>query len=107
MGGRPPAGYVEQISGLDTVDANTALGLPIDARRYDGAIALLRRLGVTGVRLLTNNPDKIRALRERGLAVEPVPLVIPTTPESAGYFEAKRDRLRHRLPLELPTQDRG
>ncbi|MDQ3824435.1 MAG: GTP cyclohydrolase II, partial [Actinomycetota bacterium] len=62
--------YVEQDRGADTLDANTRLGLPIDDRRYDDAAAVLHAIGVHSVRLLTNNPAKVCALREAGITVE-------------------------------------
>ena len=93
--------YALQREGLDTVDANDALGLPIDARRYEGAAAMLRQLGVESVRLLTNNPDKVEALASSGIPVRAVPLVVPASAESLSYLESKRDRMRHQLPREL------
>jgi 3,4-dihydroxy 2-butanone 4-phosphate synthase/GTP cyclohydrolase II len=62
--------YIEQDGGADTLDANVLLGLPIDGRRYDDAAAVLRAIGVGSVRLLTNNPEKARGLREAGVTVE-------------------------------------
>ncbi|MBE2997509.1 GTP cyclohydrolase II [Nocardiopsis sp. HNM0947] len=86
-------------SGLDTVDSATALGLPVDARDYGPAARVLRYLAVRSVRLLTNNPDKARALTARGVPVRSrVPLLAPARPENLGYLTAKRDRLGHDLP---------
>src|SRR5580693_3335208 len=91
--------YALQASGHDTVDANRLLGLPDDARRYDVARDMLQHLGVASVRLLTNNPTKLRALRQLGIpVVGRVPIVVPATPFSAGYLEAKRLRMAHELP---------
>lgn len=88
--------YRLQESGLDTLDANEALGLPVDARRYDAAAAMLADLGVDSIRLLTNNPDKVRQLRSAGIEVaERLPLVIRQGADSDGYLDAKRDRLGH------------
>lgn len=90
--------YALQSQGLDTVDANRALGLPDDARRYVAAVAVLRALGVESVRLLTNNPDKVAQLEALGMPVrERVPLIIPARPESEAYLAAKRDRMSHWL----------
>lgn len=90
--------YALQSRGADTVDANRALGLPDDARRYDAAAALLRALGVTGVRLMTNNPEKVRALEALGIPVRArVPLVVRPTAFSAGYLRAKAARMQHEL----------
>jgi GTP cyclohydrolase II len=83
---------------MDTVAANRHLGLPIDARTYDGAAAMLRDLGVTQVRLLTNNPAKVAGLAAAGITVaERVPLVMPPRPANARYLAAKRDLLGHWL----------
>jgi GTP cyclohydrolase II len=93
--------YALQASGHDTVDANRLLGLPDDARRYDVARDMLQHLGVASVRLLTNNPAKLRALRQLGIpVVGRVPIVVPPTQHSAGYLEAKRLRMDHDLPVE-------
>ena len=90
--------YALQSRGADTVDANRALGLPDDARRYDAAAALLRALDVTGVRLMTNNPEKVRALEALGIPVRArVPLVVRPTAFSAGYLRAKAARMQHQL----------
>jgi 3,4-dihydroxy 2-butanone 4-phosphate synthase/GTP cyclohydrolase II len=89
--------YALQDAGHDTVDANRRLGLPVDARRYDVAAAVLRELGVERVGLLTNNPDKITALSDAGLAVERVPLEPAPTPWNTEYLRTKRDRLGHDL----------
>ncbi|SDY32784.1 GTP cyclohydrolase II/3,4-dihydroxy 2-butanone 4-phosphate synthase / GTP cyclohydrolase II [Saccharopolyspora shandongensis] len=92
----------QQSLGLDTVDANTHLGLPVDSRDYGVAAEILAELGVRGVRLLTNNPDKQDALlRHRIPVVERVPLQAQPTQHNIGYLTAKRDRLGHLL--DLPT----
>jgi GTP cyclohydrolase II len=93
--------YALQAHGHDTVDANRMLGLPDDARRYDVARDILQHLGITGVRLLTNNPAKVRALAHLGVpVVGRVPIVVPPNQHSAGYLEAKRLRMDHDLPIE-------
>jgi GTP cyclohydrolase II len=93
--------YALQAHGHDTVDANRLLGLPDDARRYDVARDMLQHLGVASIRLLTNNPAKVRALRQLGIpVVGRVPIVVPATEHSAGYLEAKRLRMNHDLPIE-------
>lgn len=75
--------YALQDDGLDTIDANVALGLPVDARDYASAAAVLRRLGVRRARLLTNNPAKIEALSRHGVdVIERVPLEAPANPVS-------------------------
>jgi GTP cyclohydrolase II/3,4-dihydroxy-2-butanone 4-phosphate synthase len=92
--------YKLQEEGLDTLDANLALGLPIDARDYGAASAILADLGIRSVRLLTNNPEKERQLAEHGIAVtERVPLVVGVGAYNEGYLETKRDRMGHDLPF--------
>jgi GTP cyclohydrolase II len=92
--------YALQDRGLDTVDANTALGLPVDARDYSSAVAVLRHLGIDRVRLLTNNPLKEQALLRHGIEVlERVPLEMPVNRSNAGYLRTKRDRMGHLLNL--------
>jgi GTP cyclohydrolase II/3,4-dihydroxy-2-butanone 4-phosphate synthase len=91
--------YRLQEEGLDTLDANLHLGLPADARDYGAATAILRDLGITSVRLLSNNPEKARQLRERGIEVrELVPLVVGVGAFNESYLDAKRDRMGHTLP---------
>jgi GTP cyclohydrolase II len=91
--------YALQSHGHDTVDANRLLGLPDDARQYDVVRDMLEHLGVTSVRLLTNNPAKVRALNALGVQVTGrVPIVVPPNKHSARYLEAKRLRMEHDLP---------
>ncbi|KJL47042.1 Riboflavin biosynthesis protein RibBA [Microbacterium hydrocarbonoxydans] len=88
--------YSLQEEGLDTVDANLALGLPADAREYAAAAGILADLGISKVRLLTNNTDKVNQLRELGLdVVEQVPLIVGVGPNNHQYLETKRDRMGH------------
>ncbi|WP_243077042.1 GTP cyclohydrolase II [Microbacterium sp. SS28] len=88
--------YSLQERGLDTVDANLALGLPADARDYAAAAGILADLGVEKVRLLTNNSDKVKQLRELGLdIVEQVPLLVGVGPNNHQYLATKRDRMGH------------
>ncbi|MES0833008.1 GTP cyclohydrolase II [Nocardiopsis tropica] len=90
---------VQDAHGLDTVDSATALGLPVDVRDYGPAARILLHLGVRSVRLLSNNPAKVRALREHGVEVASrVPLLMPARRENVAYLTAKRDRLGHDLP---------
>lgn len=94
--------YALQETGLDTVDANLALGLPSEAREYGAAVAILKDLGIKSVRLLTNNPAKISFLEEAGIAVtETVPLIVGLAAQNEGYLEAKRARMGHRIPTNL------
>jgi 3,4-dihydroxy 2-butanone 4-phosphate synthase/GTP cyclohydrolase II len=88
-----------QSEGLDTVEANLALGLPVDARDYRVAAEILHDLGVQSVRLLSNNPRKREALLQHGIKVtEQVPLLIPPCEENIAYLRTKRERLDHFLP---------
>jgi GTP cyclohydrolase II len=90
--------YALQDQGLDTVDANLEQGQPIDARDYAFAGEILRDLGLTRVRLMTNNPDKIEALSAAGIDVaERIPLVVDPSPHNKAYLETKRRRLAHEL----------
>lgn len=90
--------YALQDEGLDTVDANLALGLPVDGRDYSAAAAVLRFLGLREVRLLTNNPAKCEALESQGIEVsERVPLVVPANPTNSGYLQTKAVRMGHLL----------
>jgi 3,4-dihydroxy 2-butanone 4-phosphate synthase / GTP cyclohydrolase II len=90
--------YKLQEEGLDTLEANLALGLPADARDYGAASAILQDLGITSVRLLTNNLDKVRQLEARGISVsERVPLVVGVGAYNEGYLETKRDRMGHSI----------
>lgn len=90
------AAYHLQDHGLDTVDANRALGLPIDARSYRCAACMLRVLGIRSVRLMTNNPKKIEELTRHGVDVRRrIPLQLPAKPTNVRYLETKRDKMRH------------
>jgi 3,4-dihydroxy 2-butanone 4-phosphate synthase/GTP cyclohydrolase II len=88
-----------QTEGLDTVEANLALGLPVDARDYRVAAEILHDLDVQSVRLLSNNPLKREALLRHGIKItEEVPLLIPPHEENICYLRTKRERLGHHLP---------
>ena len=90
--------YALQDGGLDTVEANERLGFPPDPRNYSFARWILNDLGVSQIRLLTNNPEKVKQLSGNGLIVrERLPLTVPVTRESARYLETKRERLGHLL----------
>jgi 3,4-dihydroxy 2-butanone 4-phosphate synthase/GTP cyclohydrolase II len=91
--------YALQDGGLDTVDANLALGLPADMRSYRPAVAVLKELGVQRVRLLSSNPVKEEQLRDGGIdVVERIVLPVPARPENRHYLEAKRSRMGHAAP---------
>ncbi len=94
--------YSLQDGGLDTVDANLHLGFGADEREYGAAIAILEDLGVSEVRLLTNNPAKLAAFDASAIEVtERMPLVTPVTEHNRGYLAVKRSRMGH-FPEELP-----
>jgi len=93
--------YRLQEDGLDTLDANLALGLPADARDYGAAYGILKDVGLKSIRLLSNNPEKRRQIEERGVVVsELVPLVVGVGENNEAYLETKRDRMGHALPSD-------
>ena len=90
--------YELQDAGADTVDANTELGLPVDAREYSAGAQMLADLGVRSVRLLTNNPAKVTGLADCGVDITArVPLASAVTPFNLRYLTTKRDRLGHQI----------
>jgi GTP cyclohydrolase II len=97
--------YELQDHGLDTVDANRALGFRDDERDYRIAAHMLRSLGIRSVKLLTNNPRKIQALESLGIPVtERIPLVIPPNQYDRKYLETKARRSGHLIDDELLEQ---
>ena len=98
--------YALQQRGLDTLEANLALGLPVDSREYAVAGEVLRDLGVRSVRLMTNNPAKSRGLRDCGIAVTGrVPVLVPPHAGNVDYLRTKRDRMDHLLGPLLSTAE--
>jgi GTP cyclohydrolase II/3,4-dihydroxy 2-butanone 4-phosphate synthase/GTP cyclohydrolase II len=90
--------YALQDEGLDTVDANIELGAPIDARDYELAAEILLDLGFTRIRLMTNNPAKVAALRAEGIEVmDQISLIVSPSPHNKRYLETKRRRMDHKL----------
>ena len=90
--------YALQALGADTIEANERLHLPVDARTYDVAAAMLRELGAESIELLTNNPDKVSGLANLGIKIERrVSVHVPPNPHSASYLEVKRNKMRHDL----------
>jgi len=90
--------YELQEAGLDTVEANLELGYPADAREWGIGNQILADLGLTTIRILTNNPKKLTGLEGYGLTVtEQVPIEIEPNPENERYLDAKREKLGHRL----------
>jgi GTP cyclohydrolase II len=93
--------YALQDAGLDTVDANVALGLPVDVREYGAVADILLSIRVSRIRLLTNNPDKATALERGGIEiVERVPLIVQSNPNNDGYLRAKAERMGHLIGTE-------
>lgn len=97
--------YALQAEGADTIEANQRLHLPIDARQYDVAAAILRDLGIESVLLMTNNPTKVDALSALGITVEDrIPMLVAANPFSQGYLEVKKKKMRHELPSGVFNQ---
>jgi 3,4-dihydroxy 2-butanone 4-phosphate synthase/GTP cyclohydrolase II len=97
--------YGLQASGLDTVEANVELGFPADAREWGIGNQILADLGLTTIRILTNNPRKLTGLDGYGLTVtEQVPIEVEPNPENARYLATKREKLGHTLASRLHHQ---
>lgn len=93
--------YELQERGHDTVEANEVLGFPADLRDYGIGAQILVDLGITTMRLMTNNPTKIVGLQGYGLTItEQVPLEVPSCPDNIAYLRTKKDKMRHSLELE-------
>ena len=90
--------YALQDPGYDTVDANVAIGAPIEARDYDLAAHILFDLGFAEIKLLTNNPAKVEALRQEGVdVIEQLPLIVKPSPYNVRYLATKKERMAHKL----------
>jgi 3,4-dihydroxy 2-butanone 4-phosphate synthase/GTP cyclohydrolase II len=97
--------YRLQDGGLDTVEANVALGLPVDDLEYGIGAQILDDLGVRAVRLMTNNPAKTEGLAGYGFEItERVPLIVEPTSDNGAYLSAKRRKLGHLLPQVSRSQ---
>ena len=93
--------YALQEQGFDTVEANLELGLPADDRNFDIAIEMLNLLNVKSVNLLTNNPEKLRFVKESNIILNKrIPLQMDSTKESEGYLKVKKDYFGHLLDDE-------
>lgn len=90
--------YALQDGGLDTVEANEALGKPADARDYGIAACILKDLGITDIALLTNNPDKRAQILSHGIEVAELRLNIAPNGHNRTYLETKRNKLGHAIP---------
>jgi len=98
--------YALQAQGADTIEANEQLHLPVDARTYDVAAAMLRELGVESIALLTNNPLKVDSLSALGITIERrIPVRVPANPHSKFYLEVKRERMQHDLGAILLEEE--
>jgi GTP cyclohydrolase II len=98
--------YLEQDAGADTVDANLHLGLPVDNRSFGTAAEVLKQLSVRSIRLLTNNPNKLKELLAGGIEVEAVRgIPVAANGRTLGYLQTKRDRLNHGSPLGPPLEE--
>ena len=87
--------YILQNQGFDTVDANLELGHPVDARDWSEAVAILKNLNLTSIRLLTNNPQKVLAVLESGIACEQISLSVEDNTFNKKYLTTKAERLGH------------
>jgi 3,4-dihydroxy 2-butanone 4-phosphate synthase/GTP cyclohydrolase II len=95
--------YELQDAGIDTVEANHALGFKADVRDFSLAATILRDLRIRRVRLLTNNPRKVRALADGGIEiVERLPCEVGPTAHSLAYLQTKKQKMGHALSLEIP-----
>ncbi len=100
--------YALQDEGLDTVQANLALGLPEDARDYGVAAEMLLDLGVHRAAVLTNNPAKIEGLRSHGVeVVERLPVQVEPNPLNIGYLRTKREKFGHLFPASVLPDERS
>jgi 3,4-dihydroxy 2-butanone 4-phosphate synthase/GTP cyclohydrolase II len=97
--------YALQEQGLDTIEANIALGHQADARNFHQAAWILKESGFERVRLLTNNPEKIACLERHGLRVSPVGIELAAVPENAEYLFTKKRKMGHRLSLAEVLHD--
>ena len=92
--------YNLQDLGLNTAEANTHLGFDVDARQYECAVFILQDLGISTVKLITNNPDKVEALRRSPVQViSRIPLVVEPHEDNRGYLETKQELMGHLLGL--------
>lgn len=91
--------YALQDQGHDTLEANLMLGLPADARTYEMCEVMLKSVGISKAKLLTNNPNKVNGLKELGIdIIERVPLIVGVNPHNEGYLEVKGEKMGHLIP---------
>lgn len=96
--------YALQDAGMDTVEANHALGFADDLRDFTPAVEILKALDITGVQLMTNNPRKVDALENAAVAVVRVPLLSCVSVDNAAYLQTKAEKLGHMIP---PSKSRA
>jgi len=89
--------YELQDAGQDTVEANLSLGFEADLRQYECCVDILKQLGLRRVRLMSNNPDKIAALKEAGFDVQRVPIEVESDARTTDYLKTKKEKLGHML----------
>jgi len=90
--------YQLQDQGVDTVDANLRLGFEADSRSYEFCAEVLKYFGVSEIRLMSNNPHKVRSLEQEGIRIlERVPLVVQASPHTARYLKTKKEKMGHLL----------
>jgi 3,4-dihydroxy 2-butanone 4-phosphate synthase/GTP cyclohydrolase II len=100
--------YRKQEAGMDTVEANVALGFAPDLREYGEGAQILGDLGISKVRLITNNPCKIKGLAGYGIEIsERVPVVIPATEYDERYLETKRVKMGHLYDCPCKVKENG
>ena len=100
LGNKVKAYQIQQSHGFDTVEANQHLGFQADQRCYGVSAQILHQMGITRVRLMTNNPAKVQALQQYGIeVVERVPLEIAPNANNIHYLKTKREKLGHLLNL--------
>jgi len=98
--------YALQDAGIDTIEANHALGFKADFRDFSLAAAILHDLRISRVRLLTNNPRKVRSLGDAGIeVVERLPCEVGPTVHSLAYLQTKKQKMGHALRLEARGPD--
>ncbi|MEM3422099.1 MAG: GTP cyclohydrolase II [Candidatus Bilamarchaeaceae archaeon] len=97
--------YSLQENGLDTINANIALGFRADERDYSTAADILKYFNINHIALLTNNPKKITALQNKGFKVERIPIITARNPYNQIYLETKEKKMNHLLCEKLTTKE--
>lgn len=100
--------YMYQDRGIDTYDANILLGFPPDPRQYELAAVMLKKFNISNIRLLTNNPQKIRDLEQFGVKIkERIPIEIPPNNFNRFYLETKKEKFGHLLSMNVDDTEQG